>query len=324
MEDLRPLFLFSLPRSGSTLLQRMLGCHSEISTVNEPWILLPLLYSLRDRGVYAEYGHRTAAKAIEDLCAQLPGGADAYRDEIKQLTMRIYRQLSSPSTTYFLDKTPRYHFVADEIIRLFDDGRFVFLWRNPLAVVASIVATWAGGRWRPYLYKVDMFSGLAALVDAYQRHQERSISLRYEDLVSAPEKQVRALLDHLDLVWDAAVLGGPAQTLNGRMGDPTGVDDYQAVSSQPLEKWKRVLTSPVRKQWSRRYLRWVGQERLAVMGYDLEALLDELEAIPVRSATAASDLLLSAKSVAWSLVEPSIAREKAARLPQWHRIHSHS
>lgn len=42
-----PLFLLSLPRSGSTLAQRFLAAHDAIARASEPWILLPYLYTLR-------------------------------------------------------------------------------------------------------------------------------------------------------------------------------------------------------------------------------------------------------------------------------------
>lgn len=38
-----PIFIISLPRSGSTLLQNILSNNSEISTTSEPWILIPLI-----------------------------------------------------------------------------------------------------------------------------------------------------------------------------------------------------------------------------------------------------------------------------------------
>ncbi|MFW6066259.1 MAG: sulfotransferase, partial [Planctomycetota bacterium] len=40
-----PLILFSLPRSGSTLLQRMLSLHGRIASTAEPWLLIPQLYA---------------------------------------------------------------------------------------------------------------------------------------------------------------------------------------------------------------------------------------------------------------------------------------
>src|SRR5688500_15750036 len=62
-----PLFLLSLPRSGSTLAQRILAAHEAIATASEPWILLPYLYTLRERGAYAEYNHRVLVRAVEDF-----------------------------------------------------------------------------------------------------------------------------------------------------------------------------------------------------------------------------------------------------------------
>jgi hypothetical protein len=39
------IFLLSLPRSGSTLAQRILAAHEGIATTSEPWILLPYGYA---------------------------------------------------------------------------------------------------------------------------------------------------------------------------------------------------------------------------------------------------------------------------------------
>ena len=46
--SIRPIFIFSAPRSGSTLLQRVLAAHTQVATASEPWILLPLLSPLYD------------------------------------------------------------------------------------------------------------------------------------------------------------------------------------------------------------------------------------------------------------------------------------
>lgn len=301
--SLRALFLFSLPRTGSTLLQRMLGAHSRISTANEAWILLPFLYSLRAGGLYAEYGHRVAAAGIGNLCEFLPAGRDAYLSEVKRLAMRIYGLAAKPSSTYFLDKTPRYHFIADDIISLFEDSRFIFLWRNPLAVVASMVDTGAAGRWWLDFHKVDLFTGLGALVDVYSRHRGRCLALRYEDLVAQPESELKRIMDYLELPWEAGIL--------------------QPIAHEPLTKWRQTLAAPVRRRWCRRYLRWIGRERLAVMGYELEELTAQLAALPVRYSVA-SDLYYSAKAALWSISEPAIVRDKLARIPDWSRIHTHS
>ena len=71
-----PIFIFSLPRAGSTLLQRMLAAHDAIASAPEPTFLLPLLYTLKDRDVYAAYSHELVVWAIEDFAATPNGRAD--------------------------------------------------------------------------------------------------------------------------------------------------------------------------------------------------------------------------------------------------------
>src|ERR1700761_6697226 len=47
------------------------------------------------------------------------------------------------------------------------EGRFVFLWRNPLSTVASMIETWPP--WRPTMFRDELFVGLPRLIDAYER-----------------------------------------------------------------------------------------------------------------------------------------------------------
>ena len=61
------IFLISLPRSGSTMLQRVLVGHSEIESSAEPWLMLPLVYSRRENGITAEYGGDWARLATDEF-----------------------------------------------------------------------------------------------------------------------------------------------------------------------------------------------------------------------------------------------------------------
>jgi hypothetical protein len=319
-----PLFLLSLPRSGSTLAQRILAAHEAIATASEPWILLPYLYTLRERGAYAEYSHRVLVRAVEDFCKVLPHGRDDYVAEIRELALRLYCKASPDGTRYFLDKTPRYHLVSDEIIAAFPDGRYLLLWRNPLAVVASLIETWAGGKWNLYRFKVDLFDGIENLIQTYERHEEKLHAVRYEALITQPEETWGNVFRYLGLPFDSSVLAlfGNVE-LTGRWGDHTGTERYAAVSSEPLERWKRVLNNPVRKAWCRRYLRWIGRERLAVMGYDLDVLIAELDALPTSYRRIASDVGRGYWGILRDLSEPHILGQKLSKLPEWNRIHVH-
>lgn len=308
----QPIFLFSLPRSGSTLVQRVIAAHPDVHTVSEPWVLLPLLYSLRRSGSRAEYWHETAAEAIEDFCRELPGGEDEYRAALAEMVLGLYGRVAGEHR-YFLDKTPHYHVIADELIRLFPEGRFVFLWRNPLAVLASCLDTFRDGRWQPHYHRHDLEQGVENLVGAYRRHSERCLAVRFEDLVGdGRDVEWRRVFGYLDLAYDENTLVSFRDVqLRGRYGDPTGTRRYSSITDQPLAKWTETLAGPVRTAWARRYLRRVGSEGLATMGYERAALEQELGGLGGSLSGAARD----AAYMTWALADQS-RRDRALRISE--------
>jgi Sulfotransferase family len=307
---IEPIFLFSISRSGSTLIQRILGAHAGVATVSEPWLLLPHAYTLRDRGVDAEYVHPLLAKAVEDFCDELPGGREEYLDETRAFVLRLYEGAAGEGATHFLDKTPPYCLVAEEIIELFPGAKFVFLWRNPLSVIASLVRTW--GPWHPTLMSSDLYTGLPRLVAARERHRESTYAVRFEDLVSGEESHWRGLTDYLGIDFDPESLTNfAAVELRGRMGDPTGPKQYSALSSEPEGKWRETLANPIRREWARRYLRFLGPERIATMGYDQERMLADLAALPVGFDSVLGD---AGRAIADVAKEPIRVRTRRRRI----------
>ena len=121
-------------------------------------MLLPL-FSMRRGDVFADYGHSVAQRAISDFRSRMEGGEEGFDDEVRRFVLRLYKRAAGSDATYFLDKTPRYHLIASDILDLFSSARAVILWRNPLAIMASIIRTWGNGRWNLYRYNVDFYRG---------------------------------------------------------------------------------------------------------------------------------------------------------------------
>lgn len=305
MSHVTPIFLFSLPRAGSTLVQRVLGAHPSIATTSEPWLLLPFFYVQHPTGLYAEYDHREYVKALEDFCNHLPGKNNDYLTALRAFALHLYGQASPKDATYFLDKTPRYHLIAAEIMKTFPESKVIFLWRNPLAVIASMMQTWSQGKWNLYRFKVDLYKGLASLIDSYRQTTSDVYSVRYEDLITAPETHWRNLFSYLELSYDATLLDSFRLVhLEGRLGDPTGIHTYNSLSQAPLDKWKSVLNNPLRKAWAHRYLSWIGEDRMATMGYSLEEMQEALKNISTSSRFLASDVVRMCLGKALPWIEP--------------------
>jgi hypothetical protein len=274
------------------MVQRVLSSHPEISTASEPWLLLPLLYADRENGIFAEYGEVSAARAIQDFVERLPGGRSEYEKALHDFVIDLYHGASDAGSTYFLDKTPRYHHVVDELFRVFPDGKFLFLWRNPLAVTASIIDTWVNGKWSLGRWRQDLFGGLARLIAAFEAHPDRAYAVRYEALVAGGSEAWGGVFEYLGIRFDPSSLRLPASTdLGGRMGDKVGTYRYVGLSSEPLEKWKSSLANPLRIRWSKNYLRWIGERRLEVMGYEATELLRSLDGLPRGRSLVVSDAM---------------------------------
>lgn len=306
----KPIFILSISRSGSTLLQRIVAAHEGVSTAPEPWILLPHAYTLRRRGVDAEYFQDLLATAVEDFSGRLPGGEEEYLAAVRDFALRLYGKAAAEGATHFIDKSPPYALVAEEIMRIFPEAKFVFLWRNPLSVMASMIETW--GPWRPTFMTADLFVGLPRLIAAREVDPSRSHSVRFEDAVSGDHETWTELMRYLEIEFDPAALSGfAAVELEGPMGDPTGRKAYAGLSSEPERKWKTSLSNPVRREWARRYLRFLGPDRLAAMGYDQRQLLDELDALPSSYEGLRGDVWQAAKGLAR---EPLRVRTRNRRL----------
>jgi hypothetical protein len=311
-----PIFLFSLPRSGSTLLQRVVSAHEGVASVAEPWILLPLLGARRSDLPLSDAWDHQVSSAIEDFLSEMPRGAEEYDREVHDFALRLYERAASPADRYFLDKTPPYTMIIDDIMRVFPEGKFVFLWRNPLSVVASTVETLCRGTWDVSQHRPALFAGLANLVAGHRRHAARAHAVRYDDLLTS-EDAWRSLMAYLELEFDATALERFAGVrFAGRMGDPTGVHLYSALSTEPLTKWRETIVNPVRREWCDRYLRWIGRDRLATMGYDLDALLGELRTVRVGRERMREDVTILAGAAAREMLR---ARTSGNRLISSYR-----
>ena len=98
-------------------------------------------------------------------------------------------------------------------------------------------------------------------------------------------------MEYLGIEFEADTLASFTEVrLKGRLGDPTGVKQYSGLSAEPTEKWKKTIGNPIRREWSRRYLRFLGNDRLSVMGYDGEQLIRELKSSPASATSLVPDI----------------------------------
>jgi tetratricopeptide (TPR) repeat protein len=196
--DKTPIFIVGLPRTGTTLAERIVSSHSQVESVGETQFLQMVLR--RESGVQSVENMTPAMiEAVAGKDMQLI--ADGYLDMVR------YRLSGKPM---FIDKLPFNFLFLGFIARAWPQARIIHLARNPMDACFSMykqIFTWA------YKFSYSL-EGLGRYYVAYDRllnHWRRVlpgrlIELRYEDLVADQENQTRLLLDQLGLEFEPACL----------------------------------------------------------------------------------------------------------------------
>jgi hypothetical protein len=272
------LFVISQPRSGSTLLQKILGSHSFVHTVSEPWIALHPIFGGRASGIATEYGSRLALDGRDDFLRRLRGGEEVWWEAVRLMLGHLYgRALEESGRRIFLDKTPRYYFIISELRRVFPRAHLVLLVRNPLAVLASVIETWAPDNSPELLrkFRQDLCTAPRLIAQAMINFPECPV-VRYEELAASPAATVASLCERLDLPFEAGMIDYGASAAGRerfRYGDEGTVYRESRPVADRIARWQATLDSPVRRAWARGYLESLGPEIVTALGYPYDELL---------------------------------------------------
>jgi tetratricopeptide (TPR) repeat protein len=276
------IFVISQPRSGSTLLQRLLSGHPKIHTMAEPWIMLHPLYALKREGIVTEYESSLARQGLDDFLMQVPEGEELYIEAVREMANVLYNKMINVSgKKYFLDKTPRYYFIIPELYRVFPKAKFIFLMRNPIAVLSSILKTWCGNILQNLVNKpvhTDLIKGPQYLLQGIKKLKEDAIVVHYEKLVQNPKEVMQHVCNRIGIQFNKNMLEyGKHPAPEGRFGDSIGIHKHSNPVSEYVDKWTENLQSPDLIEFAQKYLLDLGPEIISLMGYSFQNIKDKLE-----------------------------------------------
>jgi hypothetical protein len=303
-------FIACQPRSGSTLLQKILGSHSDIHTTSEPWVMLHPVYALREQGVVTEYDVDLARTGLQTFIDELPEGEQDYLDGLRRMYGHLYQQaLSKTDAKFFLDKTPRYYFILQELKAIFPDARFILLFRHPLAVLSSILRTWVEDRWLTLSkHRQDLIEAPARLLSGSDTLGDAAVSIRYEDLVRDPAGELKVLCKHLDVNFEDGIIEyGADEGSEWELGDPENVYAHSRPQTSSVAKWANPDGA---QEWRllHDYVEFIGETTFERLGYNYDDCLRILnESRPPSSA------LRYTHSLDWLLSRPSEDRTRWER-----------
>ena len=227
-----PIFIVGLPRSGSTLVEQILGSHPLVEGTAELPDIIVIAQSLEPVGP----GNRgwinyplQVAELDEEKLARL-GSLYLQRTSVQRKTTR----------PFFIDKMPNNWVHAGFIKRILPNAKIVDVRRSPLACGFSNFQQHYS-RGQEFSYDLSHFGRYYRDYVRLMRHFDEVMPgavhrVIHETLVEQPEAEVRRLLDYLGLEFDDACLRFHESARPVRTASALQV--RQPINRDGTERWR--------------------------------------------------------------------------------------
>ncbi|BBF69470.1 tetratricopeptide repeat-containing sulfotransferase family protein [Sphingomonas bisphenolicum] len=233
LEEPAPIFVTGMPRTGTTLVDRILSSHPQVGSAGELQAM-PLavkqLAGTRSRLVIDP--DTIAASAASDPRA------------LGQAYMARAGHHRADGKRRFIDKLPANFLYIGHMLHALPQAKIICLRRQPMDTVWSNYKNLFASQSAYYAYSYDLmdiaryyarFDRLLALWD--RLFPGRVLQLSYEALVADQEGETRRLLAHVGLAWDAACLSFHEN--QAAVATPSAAQVRRPLNADAVARWKR-------------------------------------------------------------------------------------
>jgi len=236
--------------------------------------MLHPFHALRPDKYSAEYNANWAHEALVHFLSALPDKEDNYYEGVRRMYSYLYNcALSGSGKRFFLDKTPRYYSIIPELYRTFPSARFIFLIRNPLAVLSSVIDYFIKKDLKMLpLYREDLLSAPALIIDGIELLGKQCVRVQYEHLLREPESEVGRICTELGITFQPEMINyGSGGVTGWKFGD-RHVNTKIRPDREHIDKWVLSLSDPQSWQLVHDYLEYLGEAAISRMGYSFEEI----------------------------------------------------
>ena len=237
--DASTIFVVGMPRTGTTLVDRILTSHRDVESAGELQAMPLTMKRLSG----------TSSRTIIDPATIMASGNidPAVIGEAYLAQAAHHRSARAPR---FTDKLPANFLYLGHIARALPNAPIVCLRRNPMDTVWSNYKNLFASRSAYYAYSYDLMDTAHYYVrfDRLMRYWERLfpsriLQLSYEKLVRDQEGQTRRLLEHCGLEWDEACLSFHEN--DAAVATPSAAQVRRPLNSDAIGKW-HLYKKPLR------------------------------------------------------------------------------
>jgi tetratricopeptide (TPR) repeat protein len=232
-DDASAIFVIGMPRTGTTLVDRILSSHPDVTSAGELQAMpvsVKQLSGTRSRLVIDPETVRASANLDPKLIGETYLARAAHHH--------------SGGSARFTDKLPANFLYAGHIARALPKARIVCLRRHPMDTVWSNFKNLFATGSAYYAYANDLndiaryYARFDRLMAMWQRlFPGRILEVGYEALVADQEGETRRLLAHCGLVWDDACLSFHEN--DAAVATPSAAQVRRPMNADAVARWKQ-------------------------------------------------------------------------------------
>lgn len=204
-EELSPIFILGLPRTGSSLLEYILAKHPDISGAGElPYIGQHL----------ANYFYAQTQQHYPDF---LPIVSSRQMDEAAKIYLDLLAR-HAKGNNFVIDKLPANFQSIGLIYKLFPKAKVIHLRRSLPATALSVFSNYFAEN-EPYFCSLEEFKQYAELHDDLMKHWHSELpgfvyEASYEQLIENPKQSIQSILNFCGLEWNDACIADAGATMS--------------------------------------------------------------------------------------------------------------
>ncbi|MFN3213830.1 MAG: tetratricopeptide repeat-containing sulfotransferase family protein [Henriciella sp.] len=229
-----PIFIVGMPRTGTTLVDRILSSHSQVSPAGE----------LTDFGLLLKQQVKSPGPFVLDG-PTLAAGKSAPLEELGAAYIRRVRETVGIETPIFTDKMPLNVVYAPLILKAIPNARVICLLRHPADTVLSNYRQLFATSFSYYNYAYDLeataryFTWFKHMVEQFENAlpNTRFTTVRYESVVADIDTETRRLLDFCGLPFEQACID--FHTNRAPVATASSAQVRQPLYTSSLARWKR-------------------------------------------------------------------------------------
>lgn len=226
------IFVVGMPRSGTTLVERILHAHSQVHSLGE----------LQDFPLTTKIVSDTRSNTVLD--PQVIEAAGSKNPSLigEQYLARIAER--SAEGQRFIDKLPMNFLYLGFILEALPEAKVICLQRHPLDTCLSNYRQLFAFGFHYYHYNYDLRDTARYICGFYdlmthwkRRYGNRIYEVEYETLTAQPESEARSLVEFTGLGWEPECLD--FHSASGAVSTASTMQVRQPIHRNAVERWRK-------------------------------------------------------------------------------------